>query len=458
MGENSTLQSVLFGSGFGRPVVAVFDQPVSSSDAGALLFKPVDERLGLTRSLAGALVDERDPRRVRHAQIDLLRQRVFAMACGYEDANDASRLRVDPIQKLLVGRDPVTGAALASQPTISRFENGLTARSVHRLGASLAKAVITRHARRLRKRAERIIIDIDATFDEAHGQQQGVLFNGFYGAHGYLPLLAFLQFADESEQYLVSALLRPGTASSKVGVMSLLRNLISRVTKAFPKSELLLRADGGFATPELFDYLERRRVGFVIAMGGNSALQEFALPGLEKARLLSEASGESERVYADAQYQAKSWPHSRRAVIKTEVTRYPGREPRDNARYVITDLTGDAKSVYELVYNRRGDVENRIKELKDALRMDRTSCSSFLTNQARVIMHAAAFVLYQDLRLHAAGTSLARAQVTTLRERLIKLGGWIKRSTRRIVIHLPQDAPWRKEWITIANSLLAPPG
>lgn len=199
-------------------------------------------------------------------------------------------------------------------------------------------------------------------------------------------------------------------------------------------------------------------MGYAIGMRSTSRLKERAEPGMQIARALSEASGDSERVYLDKQYQTnKSWPHSRRVIIKAEVTRYPGRTPRDNARFIITDLVGGADYVYEEVYSRRGDVENRIKELKSAIRMDRTSCTSFAANQLRVLLHAIAFALYQEIRLAAAGTSFATAQVVTIRERLIKLGAWFKTTTRRIVVHLPDTAPWRSEWVTIARRLAAPP-
>ena len=457
MRENITSQSVLFEGGFVKPVLAVFDQPASSSDGGALLLKLADERLGLSRAVAAALPDEREASKVKHSLLNVVHQRVFGIGNGYEDANDASRLRSDPTHQLLLGRIPGVGSELASQPTISRLENAFKERQLRAAGEAVTGAVLKRHQRRLGRGVKRIVIDVDATWDAAHGEQQGALFNGFYGDHGFLPLVAFAQFDDESEQYLLAARLRPGNAGSG-DVLSFLQGVIERVRSHFPAAELTLRADAGFALPQVFEYLDDHGVSYVIGMSGTSRLKEYAEPGMQIARALSDASGESERVYVDKQYQTRrSWPHSRRVIIKAEVTRYPGRAGRDNARFVITDLTGAADHVYESVYSRRGDVENRIKELKNAIRMDRTSCTSFEANQFRVILHAIAFALYQEIRLAAAGTGFASAQVLTIRERLIKLGAWFKTTTRRIVVHLPDTAPWRGEWVTIAGRLAAPP-
>lgn len=457
MRENITSQSVLFENSFVKPVLAVFDQPASSSDGGALLLKLADERLGLTRAVAGALPDKREAGKVKHSLKNVLQQRLFGIGNGYEDANDASRLRDDPTHQLLLGRSPGVGSELASQPTISRLENAFGEKQVRAAAEAVGGAVLNRHRRRLRRRAKRIIIDVDATWDAAHGEQQGALFNGFYGDHGFLPLLAFVQFDGESEQYLVAALLRPGNAGNEQ-VLSFLKGVIEQVKQRFPQAKLTLRADAGFALPEVFEYLDDHKVRYVIGMGSNDRLKKLAEPGMQIAGALSEASGDSERVYVDEQYQTrKSWPHSRRVIIKAEVTRYPGRSPRDNARFVITDLVGDADFIYESVYSRRGDVENRIKELKSTIRIDRTSCTSFVANQFRVLLHAVAYALYQEIRLAAIGTSFTTAQVSTIRERLIKLGAWFKTTTRRIVIHLPETAPWRGEWLTIAGRLAAPP-
>jgi len=221
---------------------------------------------------------------------------------------------------------------------------------------------------------------------------------------------------------------------------------------------LLVRLDGGFAGLEMFEFLEAERVDYVVAMARNAVLKALAEPLMEQARSLSKQSDETEHVYGECRYAATSWNRERRVVIKAEVVRLCEREPKDNARFVVTNIRRVPRRMYEVVYCQRANIELRIKELLYGLAIDRTSCTSFWANQMRVLLTAAAYVLMQELRLHAGGTSCARAQVSTLRERLLKLGVWFERSVRRIVLHLPKDAPWRWEWCRVARTLGAAPG
>lgn len=459
MNDKTIPQTVLFPDLFDRPLVATFDQPHASSDGGAVLLKAAERRYGLIDGFARCLVDDRQPGKVRHTLEDLVAQRIFGVACGYPDANDADRLGDDPIQKLLLGRDPIVGERLASQPTISRFENGAASQVLYRMGRELATSVIDRHRRRLHGRAHHITIDLDPTDDPTHGAQQLTFFNGHYDAWCYLPLLAFVTFDDEAEQYLCAALLRPGNAPATRGTRGLLRRLIDLLRVAFPKARFRIRLDGGFATPEIFAMLDAEpRLDYVVAMGENAVLTRFAEPAMVEARALSEASGQTEHVYTEAHYAAGTWPHERRVIIKAEVVCLTGREPRDNARFVITNLRHTPRWIYEHVYCARGDIENRIKELHDGLQIGRTSCCRFWANQLRVLLTAAAYVLMQELRLRAARTVYARTQVTGLRERLLKLGVHVIVSVRRIVLHLPTSTPSRQAWRHIALALGARAG
>jgi hypothetical protein len=453
--EHSTAPGVLFDGSFLKPVVVRFDQPRSSSDAGAVLLRLVDDRLGLTEALAGALPDARDPARVQHSQLDLVRQRVYGIACGYEDGNDAGCLRYDPTQLLLLGRDPLAGDPLGSQPTLSRFENRHALRSLITAAEALMDKIIAAHRNRVGKRVKRITIDLDGTVDPAYGQQQGVLFNGYFKAHCLYPLLACLQFDRESDQHLVAALWRPGTAAASLGHRALLRRLLPRLRSAFPRARLRVRLDAGFATPRVYAYLERRRLEYVIGLQANVVLNKLAEPLMARARAHSAASGESARQYAAASYRAKPWPQARRVIIKAEVTRYPGRPARDNPRFVVTNLKGKPEAIYRRIYAPRGDMENRIKEAKEALRIDRLSCSSMLANQLRLLLTLAAFALYQSLRLHTEGTDFHHAQIGTLRERLFKLAGVYHSTRSRITLHLPQHAPHQHAWLRIAQALQA---
>ena len=459
MNDPTVPHTVLFPDLFDRPLVATFDQAHASSDGGAILLKAADGRLGLSAALAACLTDDRTSAKIRHTVHALVAQRVFGIACGYPDANDGDRLADDPIQKLLLGRDPIDGLALASQPTISRFENGVRRAELYQMGRTLAACVIARHQDRLHGRARQITIDLDPTDDPTHGTQQLTFFNGHYDTWCYLPLLAFLTFNDEVEQYLCAAILRPGNAPATRGALGLLRRLLPGLRVAFPRARFLVRLDGGFATPELFAFLEAEpALDYVVAMGENAVLTRLAEPAMGPVRAQSDVSGQTEHVYLDARYAAKTWPHERRVVIKAEVVRLPGRTPRDNARFVITNLRQTPRFIYEQVYCARGDIENRIKELQHDLAIGRTSCSRFWANQLRVLLTAAAYVLMQDLRRRAARTSCARAQVATLRLRLFKLSARVVGSVRRIVFHLPTSFPYFSTWQRVALTLGARTG
>jgi Transposase DDE domain group 1 len=452
-------QTVLFPDLFNKPLVATFDQPNASSDGGAILLKAADARYGLIEDLAGCLVEERQPGKIRHTLEDLLAQRIFGLACGYPDANDADRLADDPIHKLLLGRDPIDGDSLASQPTISRFENEVGTQALYAMGRELAASVIERHRQRLHGRARTITIDLDPTDDPTHGAQQLSFFNGHYDNWCYLPLLAFVTFNQEAEQYLCAAILRPGNAPATRGARGTLIRLIELLRQAFPTARFLVRLDGGFATPAILDRLDAEpRLDYVVAMADNAVLTRRAEATMVEARAQSEASGQTEHVYAETRYAARTWPQERRVVIKAEVVRLAGREPRDNQRFVITNLRQTPRFVYERVYCARGDIENRIKELHDGLHLGRTSCGRFWANQLRVLLTAAAYVLMQELRLRAARTACARAQVTTLRDRLLKLGVHVVVSVRRIVLHLPTSTPFLDAWRHIAFALGARTG
>lgn len=457
MPDDTTRQAVVFNDLLGKQVVAQFDQPDSSSDGGALLLKACDERLGLTRAIAACMADSRQPGKVVHSLEDLVRQRIFAIACGYEDCNDAARLSADPMHKLLLERDPISGEALASQPTLSRFENALGPKTLMRMGSALADTVIARHRRRLRARVKRITLELDPTDDPTHGAQQLTFFNGHYDTWCYLPVAAFAQFDEEPEQYLLAYLLRPGNATASLGAIGLLKRLVARLRQAFPTARVRVRLDGGFAAPEMFAYLESERLEYVVAMAKNPVLGAQAEPLMAQVRVLSAASGQTEHRYGDCRYAAKSWNRERRVVFKAEVVRLGEREPKDNPRFVVTNLRHRPQRLYEQVYCQRAHIENRIKELHHGLAIDRTSCSRFWANQFRALLTAAAYALFQELRLHARGTASQRAQVSTLRLRLLKLGVWIERSVRRVVLHLPDATPWRTDWCRIARSLGAVP-
>jgi hypothetical protein len=436
----------------GKPVVALFDMPHASSDGGAVLLKSLDTQLQLTKRVAACLIDGRQPGKVQHETLALLRQRVFGVACGYADCNDAARLADDAIHKLLVDRDPFAGPALASQPTLSRFENAVSWAELRDLAHVLADTVIDTHRRRLKGRATRITIDLDPTDDPTHGQQEFTFFNGHYDTWCYLPVVATVTFNAEPDQFAVAAVLRPGNAPATRGARGILRRLLGKLRDAFPQATVRVRLDGGFAHPKLFTFLEQQRVEYVVAMASNRRLEKRARRLMGKARMRSKATGQTAHLYGETRYAARKWTRKRRIIIKAEVVRHPGRDPKNNPRFVVTNLTDEPETVYRF-YCGRGDVENRLKELHHGLEMDRTSCSRFLANQFRVLLTLAAYILFQELRRRAARTACAAAQVTTLRERLIKLAVWVERSVRRIVLHFPASCPWLPTWRQLARAV-----
>jgi hypothetical protein len=429
--------------------VARFDQAHASSDGGAVLLKALDDRLGLTARLAASLTDRRQPGKVEHELIELVRQRVYGIACGYADCNDAARLADDPVHKLLLERDPLTGPALASQPTLSRFENAVGGPALYLASVALADLVIEHHRARLNGHARRITIELDPTDDPTHGQQEFTFFNGHYDTWCYLPLVATLTFNAEPRQYLVAAVLRPGNSPAPRGAIGLLTRLLRRLRAAFPRAILRVRLDGGFASPEVLDFLEAEGVEYVVAMASNARLVKRSRRLMGRARRLSRASGETEHLYGETRYAAGTWTHTRRVIFKAEVVRHPGRAPKDNPRFVITNLSDPPEAVYQ-IYCGRGDMENRLKELHQGLALDRTSCHRFTANQLRVLLTAAAYILFQTLQAHTPGTACAGAQVSTLRERLLKLAAWVESSVRRIVLHLPTSYPWMTTWRQLA--------
>jgi hypothetical protein len=410
--------------------------------------------------LAACLEDERQPGKVQHELDELLTQRVMAIACGYEDANDAARLASDPVHKLLVGRDPEKGEDLASQPTLSRFENSVDRKELFSMAEALADSVIERHHKRLQGRARRITIDLDPTDDPTHGAQQLTFFNGHYDTYCYLPMMGFLTFDEEAEQYLVTAVLRAGNAPAVAGAVGILRRLIQRLKQAFPDAKIRVRLDGGFAAPEVLDFLDcEPKVEYIVNLAANAVLKRKAEAAMKRARRDSRTSGQTEHVYGECQYRTrKSWPWERRVIYKAEVVRVEGKEAKDNPRFVVTNMKQSPQWIYEEVYCQRGDLENRIKELHYGMEIGRTSCTNFWANQFRVLMTAAAYVLMQELRLGLAGTASARAQVSSLRERFLKLGAQVVVSVRRIVLHLPRSFPYLDSFHRLALNLGAQSG
>jgi hypothetical protein len=438
-----------FGFLSGKAVVGGFDGGDISSDGGLLLIAEVDRALGLTAQMAAVLDDSRQAGKIHHSVHDLLRQRIYQIAAGYEDCNDADRLRHDPVLKVAAERLPETGADLASQPTLSRFENSVSRRQLYALAHVFLDLFVVRHAA---APPPRIILDRDATDDETPGQQELAGFHGYYDEHCYLPLIVTAE-VDDGSQELLAFVLRPGRSPASRGAVAVLRRIRKRLRQALPDTELLLRGDSGFGLPEVYDWCEAQEqpVDYVLGLAQNSRLHALAQPYMEDAETVYEETGEPVRRFHEFEYAAKSWPHPRRVILKAEVT-----AEGPNPRFVVTNMAGEPEELYDL-YGRRGESENRIKELKNDLQIDRTSCHRFLANQLRVLLHAAAFILVSALRGTLAGTEWARAQVCTLQRSLLKLGVRVKESVRRVLLQFASSCPLQELWPLVLARLRAGP-
>jgi hypothetical protein len=399
--------------------------PSTSSDGGLLLLTKVDERLGLTKRLSSVL---RDPRKgsSEHSYEKLLAQRVYGISLGWEDCNDFDTLKEDALYKLVLGGRP------AAQPTLSRFENNVFRRDLYLLSLELVNLFVERH---LANPPKRIVIDMDATDDPAHGQQQFEFYHGYYGHHCFLPLLVFCS-VDGKDEELVGAVLRPGNVHAGRRSAAILRRFVQMLKKAFPKTEILFRADAGFALPEMYQTCEDLEISYLISLAKNSRLLEMALPLIQKAKAEKEASGGKVRLFSEISYSAKTWSKERRVIVKAEVM-----DKGENPRFVITNLPlGDPEKLYD-EYCLRGDCENRIKELKLDLASGRTSCHKFTANCFRLLLHAIAFILVSEVKRMLEGTGLAKATMGQIRLKILKIAGQVVISTRRTLVRFPRDHP-----------------
>jgi hypothetical protein len=455
MSDDAT-QCALFPEVLWRPVEVRFDEPATTSDGGALLLKSIDEDLGLSRVLAAAVRDGRQQGKVVHELSDLVRQRVYGLALGYPDANDVERVGGDPMHRLLLDRDPYEGQRLASQPTISRFENAVSRTDLLKMGLELAASVLDAQKRR-RKHVRRVTVDFDGTDDPTHGQQELAFFSGFYDCWCYQPLLGFVTFDGEEEQHLVAAVQRTGKASPAHGAVGILERLFDMIWSRWPGARIRVRLDAGFGTPQLLEMLDAWDVEYAVGWPSNSVVERLAEPWMEQARQRFAERGKRVPCYGEFTYRAKSWKRPRRVVVKAEMVSLAGSTPRKNLRFVVTNMRHSPAKLYRH-YCQRGDVENRIKELIETAQIDRTSCSKFTANQLRLMLSAIAYVLLQRLRQVMMELGCERMDASTLRLRLLKIGGRIHRSTRRLIIHLCAHHPWAALWQRVAMSCGAVPG
>jgi len=427
---------LVFPSVSGKDVVARFDGGDLTSDAGLLLLGEADRKIGLTEGMTEAITDRRQQSKVLHKVHDILRERVYAISAGYEDANDLDTLGSDPVLKTVCDRLPASGGDLASQPTISRLENGVTRKDLLRIGMLVAETVISD----LPPDTTEVTLDVDTSDDPCHGQQEFEHFNGYYDEHCYLPLYVHVTGGD-GRQRLLCSLLRPGKACATKGLFGVVRRVVELLRARFPAVRITLRGDSGFGICEVIGFCEEIGIEFVLGLRGNRRLHTLSTPTQMDACLKYKWEGNGCREYGELRYKAGSWKKQQRVVIKAEITR-----GELNPRFVVTSLTNKTpEELYEF-YCGRGDQENRIKEMKLDLQSGRTSCHRFLANQFRLLLHTAACVLMGVLQRSLEGTKLAKAQIGTIRLRLLKVGARIVESCRKVWVHLPTAFPEKELW------------
>lgn len=413
-----------------KATLVAFDGGRLSSDGGLLLLGDPDEQLGLTRDLAAVLRDPRDPRRIDFTLHDLLKQRVLQIAAGYEDANDANTLRHDPIFKVLLGRLPESGPPLASQPTISRFENRVSRTELYRLARVFVDQFIASYDRP----PKLIVLDFDDTEDPAHGEQEHIRYDGYYGGYCFMPLHLYEGLSGR----LITTIFKAKRFSG-AQMLSVLKRLVKHLRQVWPDTLIIVRGDSHFAYPEVMQWIEAQaNLHYVTGLTSNAVLKKLAHQVVEQAKRAYVRDGGKVTRFHSTRYQAGTWSRPRRVVIKVEVS-----EQGVNTRFVVTDMeqTG-AKTLYRQLYCARGQMENDIKDHKRYLKSDRTSCHRFEANQFRVFLHSAAYVLLDTLRREVfKGTTWARATMETIQLRLLKLGARVQEFTDRIKISLPTACP-----------------
>jgi hypothetical protein len=403
----------------------VLNAPEISSDGGLVLLTKTEERYGLIRRMSGHLIDARRKGSTRHSYFKMMAQRVTGVCLGWEDCNDFDRLRDDPLYEVCLNGKP------ASQPTLSTFENAVGPKELRAMCKEIVKFFIDRHRN---KKPKRIVLDLDATDDPAHGQQEFEFYHGFYQTHCFLPLLVFGS-VDGSPMELLAALLRPGNSHAGRRSASVLRRLVRMLKEAFPDTEILVRADAGFALPAIYAACEELGLSYVISLPKNPKLQTLAEELLAESRAQFLETKHKVRLFGEFGYAAGTWPEKRRVIVKAEVT-----AKGENPRFVVTNLKDDPEAIYSL-YIARGDSENRIKELKLDLLSGRTSCHRYSANCFRLLLHALAFILMTLVRELLAGTVLERSTMGQIRLKLLKVAAIVEQSTRRILVRLPRGHP-----------------
>jgi hypothetical protein len=429
-----------------------FEGGNQSSDAGLLLLREAERKLGVCQRLADAMPDRRDPDRVRHAMFEMVMARTSAIACGHKDAIDLDRLRHDPLMKIAVGRCPGSGAALASQSTISRLENAPSKTEAARLAAALLDQFGTTV-----KSGRLEVLDIDDTFCAAHGGQQLAFWNAHEDERGF----ASMHVYHVASGTPVATILRPARTPKGTEVRCVIKHVTKRLRQHWPNTRIVWRGDSHYGRVEAMEWAENARTDYIFGLAGNTTLDALVAETADNLRFHHAMSSQTKlRTYASFTYQAGSWRRPRKVVARLECSLQPeaghtGMRQEVDIRYVVTSLKGSARHLYENVYCQRGQMENLIKLHKAQLASDRMSCHSATANQVRLALHTAAFWLMHAVRAAIPRTNpLATAEFATIRERLIKIAARVIEHIARIRIQLPTSCPERALFRAVARGLM----
>jgi hypothetical protein len=425
-----------------RQLVAGFDGGKITSDAGALLLREVAAKSKLFERMAAVVPDPRDPESIEHEQKTMFAQRVLGIACGWEDLNDHHGLRIDPLMQVATERDADEERPLASPATLCRLENRIS----HKSCLELSKLLVELFIESFDQPPVELILDVDATDDPIHGNQEGRFFHGYYDNYCYLPLYVFC-----GEKLLVSYL-RPSNIDAARHSRAVLKLLVDRLRQQWPGVKIIFRGDSGFCRWRLMRWCDRHNVDYVVGLARNKRLEKIAEPFMQEAQRLYEQTGDKQRIFTEFHYAAGSWDRQRRVIHKAEHNSHG-----DNPRFVVTSLNDPPRLLYDDVYCARGEMENRIKEQQLGLFAGRTSCHQFAANQFRLLLSSFAYTLIQTLRCTVLeGTELATAQAATIRTKLLKIGAVVTVSVRRIVLQLSSAYPLQELFRRVASRLVMP--
>ena len=431
----NTKQMMFFKAISHKKVIADFNGGDVSSDAGLLFIRESESQTGIIKRIADVLHDARHPSYIKHNIEQLLRQRAYQIASGYEDANDSDELRHDPLLKIVCDK---LNAPLASQPTMSRFENAFSRTDLYRIAQAFVETFIGSY----KKAPKAIILDLDDTDDQTHGNQQLSFFNAFHEGYCFMPLHIY----EGKSGKLITTILRTGKRPSGKEIVMILKRIVKRIRKAWPDVGIIIRGDSHYGCPEVFDFCCQHNIKYVLGLTTREPMIEKSHTFSEEAKELYSLKNEPIKLFGEFSYQAKSWTNTQRVIFKAEHN-----DKGSNTRFIVTNLVNNNRHmIYQTIYCGRGAMELMIKEHKNHLRSDKTSCSSFQANQFRLFLHSIAYVLLHAFRERCLkNTQFAKAQFDTIRRKILKLGARVIQLSTKIKIHLPTSCPYQKELFRI---------